>query len=93
MRALDTTLNRPIVLRAKVRDAFRRARAALPAIIFFDELDAVATSRDVGGGGSGGSVEARVLSTLLNEMDGIESADGLLVIGATNAPNVRGRRR
>ncbi|KAL4105594.1 hypothetical protein PRIC1_003654 [Phytophthora ramorum] len=74
---------------AAVRQVFRDARAALPAIIFFDEIDVMVAKRefDGSGGGEGGSSTAmRVLSTMLNEMDGVESAEGLLVIGATNRP-------
>ncbi|RLN82920.1 hypothetical protein BBJ28_00000870, partial [Nothophytophthora sp. Chile5] len=74
---------------AAVRQVFHDARAALPAIIFFDEIDVMVAKRDFdgSGGGEGGSSTAmRVLSTMLNEMDGVESADGLLVIGATNRP-------
>ncbi|KAE8915280.1 hypothetical protein PF002_g13149 [Phytophthora fragariae] len=75
---------------AAVRQVFRDARAALPAIIFFDEFDVMVAKRefDGSGGGEGGSSTAtRVLSTMLNEMDGVESAEGLLVIGATNRPD------
>jgi AAA+ superfamily predicted ATPase len=74
---------------AAVRQVFRDARAALPAIVFFDEIDVMVAKRafDGSGGGEGGSSTAmRVLSTMLNEMDGVESAEGLLVIGATNRP-------
>ncbi|RLN88400.1 hypothetical protein BBJ28_00004309 [Nothophytophthora sp. Chile5] len=74
---------------AAMRQVFHDARAALPAIIFFDEIDVMVAKRDFdgSGGGEGGSSTAmRVLSTMLNEMDGVESADGLLVIGATNRP-------
>ncbi|EGZ17152.1 hypothetical protein PHYSODRAFT_499974 [Phytophthora sojae] len=75
---------------AAVRQVFRDARAALPAIIFFDEIDVMVAKRefDGSGGGEGGSSTAmRVLSTMLNEMDGVESAEGPLVIGATNRPD------
>ncbi|KAF4321429.1 hypothetical protein BBO99_00001237 [Phytophthora kernoviae] len=74
---------------AAVRQVFRDARAALPAIIFFDEIDVMVAKRefDGSGGGEGGTSTAmRVLSTMLNEMDGVESTEGLLVIGATNRP-------
>jgi len=72
-----------------VRELFAKARAAQPCVVFFDELDAIVTKRDLGDGGGGGegataSMAARVLSTLLNEMDGVERAEGVLVIGATN---------
>ncbi|KAJ0410360.1 hypothetical protein P43SY_002692 [Pythium insidiosum] len=74
---------------ASIRQLFRDARAAAPAILFLDEIDVLVAKRDFGGDseGSGGSTALRVLSTLLNEMDGVESAEGLLVIGATNRPD------
>lgn len=49
-----------------------RARAAAPAIIFFDEIDGLATNRAQAEGGGGASLEARVLATLLSEMDGLQ---------------------
>ena len=75
---------------AAVRQVFRDARAALPAIIFFDEIDVMVAKRDFDGSGNGEggtSTAMRVLSTMLNEMDGVESAEGLMVIGATNRPS------
>ena len=54
-----------------VREIFRRARAAAPAIIFFDEIDALAARRG-GGGGGGGGVGDRVLAQMLTEMDGVQ---------------------
>jgi hypothetical protein len=59
------------------RELFKRARAASPSIIFFDEIDALAIKRGGGDGGEGGgsNVTERVLSQLLNEMDGVE--DGM----------------
>lgn len=77
---------------ASIRQVFHDARAALPAILFFDEIDVIVAKREFDAGtsnaSSGGSnVALRVLSTLLNEMDGVESAEGLLVIGATNRPD------
>jgi AAA family ATPase len=65
-----------------LREIFRKARAARPSIIFFDEIDAIAARR----GGSQGGVN--VLTTLLNEMDGIEELRNVLVIAATNKPDV-----
>lgn len=64
---------------AAVRQVFRDARAALPAIIFFDEIDVLVAKREFDGsdsGQSGPSTALRVLSTMLNEMDGVESSDG-----------------
>ncbi|EFJ47542.1 hypothetical protein VOLCADRAFT_41454, partial [Volvox carteri f. nagariensis] len=73
---------------AALRDAFKRARMAAPAVLFLDELDAVAVRREGGGGGGGGGPDAgvRLVTTLLTEMDGIELAAGVLVLGATNRP-------
>lgn len=68
-----------------VREVFRKARAASPSIIFFDEIDALSAARGDGGDSSSGD---RVLTSLLNEMDGIESLNGVTVVGATNMPDV-----
>jgi AAA family ATPase len=65
-----------------LREIFRKARAARPSIIFFDEIDAIAARRSSGSGG------VNVLTTLLNEMDGIEELRNVLVIAATNKPDV-----
>ena len=69
-----------------VREVFRKARQAAPCIIFFDEIDAVASARARGGEDSG--VGARVLSQLLTELDGIEELKGVLVLAATNRPDL-----
>lgn len=66
-----------------LREIFRKARSARPSIIFFDEIDAIASKRS---GTSQGGVN--VLTTLLNEMDGIEELRNVLVIAATNKPEV-----
>ncbi|KAF1814689.1 AAA-domain-containing protein [Eremomyces bilateralis CBS 781.70] len=72
-----------------IREVFRKARAAAPTIIFFDEIDAIAVSREGGGGGSSGAVSGlNTVTTLLNEMDGIEELRGVLVLAATNRPDV-----
>lgn len=67
-----------------IRDIFRKARAASPSIIFFDEIDAMTTSR----GNGGGSVNDRILAALLNELDGIESLVNVTILAATNRPDV-----
>lgn len=66
-----------------LREIFRKARSARPSIIFFDEIDAIASKR---GSDSHGGVN--VLTTLLNEMDGIEELNNVLVVAATNKPEV-----
>ncbi|KAJ1917975.1 hypothetical protein IWQ60_007619 [Tieghemiomyces parasiticus] len=74
-----------------VRDLFRRARAGAPSVIFFDEMDAVVGKRALGGSSlsSGGDVvQERLLTMLLNEMDGMEATQSVLVIGATNRPDM-----
>ena len=68
-----------------VREVFRKARAASPSILFFDEIDAIGASRDGPGGGGNG---VNVLTTLLNELDGIEDLKGVFVLAATNKPQV-----
>ncbi|OQO10868.1 hypothetical protein B0A48_04169 [Cryoendolithus antarcticus] len=64
-----------------VREIFRKAKAAAPSIIFFDEIDAVGSNRDSGGNG-----DLHVLTTLLNEMDGFTRLKGVQVMAATNKP-------
>ncbi|CAG8438553.1 16248_t:CDS:10 [Acaulospora morrowiae] len=68
-----------------VREVFRKARAASPSIIFFDEIDALTIKRGIGGEG-GTSVVERVLSQLLNELDGIESLVNVTVDNALMRP-------
>ncbi|WP_049985354.1 AAA family ATPase [Halobellus rufus] len=65
-----------------VREVFERARQAAPAIVFFDEIDAVATDRDAAGGDSG--VGERVVSQLLTELDRLADHPNLVVLAATN---------
>ena len=69
-----------------VRELFRKARLAAPCIIFIDEIDAIAMHR--GGGEDGGRVSERVVDTLLTEMDGLQSLKNVIVIGATNRPDI-----
>ncbi|KAJ6619519.1 AAA family ATPase [Mycena sp. CBHHK59/15] len=69
-----------------VREIFRKARAAAPSIVFFDEIDALATSRTSSDTNAGSSHEG-VLTSLLNEMDGVQELRGVTVIAATNRPD------
>ncbi|MCG2683653.1 MAG: CDC48 family AAA ATPase, partial [Planctomycetales bacterium] len=66
-----------------VREVFHKARQAAPCIVFFDEIDALASTR-AGGGHQDAGVGGRVLSQLLTELDGIEELKGVLVLAATN---------
>ena len=72
---------------SRVRDLFEQARANAPCIIFIDEIDAVGRSRGVGIGG-GNDEREQTLNQLLVEMDGIEGSEGIIVIAATNRPDV-----
>ena len=69
-----------------IREVFRKARTAAPAVIFFDELDSVVPRRGTGFGDSGAS--ERVISQLLTEMDGLETLTDVIVIAATNRPDL-----
>ena len=75
---------------ARVRDLFAQAKAAAPAIVFIDELDAIGRSRTSGVAGFSGSNDEReqTLNQILTEMDGFDSATSVIVIGATNRPDV-----
>lgn len=70
-----------------VREVFRKARQAAPCIVFFDEVDAIAPRR---GGGLGGDshVTERLISQLLTELDGLEILTNVVVIAATNRPDI-----
>ncbi|XP_015252746.1 PREDICTED: spermatogenesis-associated protein 5 [Cyprinodon variegatus] len=69
-----------------VREVFRKARAVSPSIVFFDEIDALASERGSSAGSSG--VGDRVLAQLLTEMDGIEQLRDVTVLAATNRPDM-----
>ena len=75
---------------SRVRDLFAQAKEAAPAIIFIDELDAIGRSRTSGVAGfSGGNDEReQTLNQILTEMDGFDSSTGVIVIAATNRPDV-----
>lgn len=68
-----------------VREVFRKAKQASPCIVFFDELDALAPRR---GGSSDANVTERVVSQFLAELDGIEELRGVMVLAATNRPDI-----
>jgi transitional endoplasmic reticulum ATPase len=69
-----------------IREVFRKGRSAAPSIIFFDELDSVAPRR--GMGSDDGAASEHVISQLLTEMDGIEALVNVVVIGASNRPDM-----
>jgi ATPases of the AAA+ class len=69
-----------------VRDIFKKARENAPTVVFFDEIDSIATER---GGTSGDSgVSERVVSQLLTELDGLESLEDVVIIATTNRPDL-----
>ena len=69
-----------------VRETFRKARQASPCVIFMDEIDSIAPERGSGNGDS--NVTERVISQMLTEMDGLESLNNVVVIAATNRPDI-----
>jgi len=71
-----------------VREIFRKAKQVSPAIIFFDEIDAIAPMR---GSASDSKVTERMVNQLLTSMDGMESMEGVVVIAATNRPDILDR--
>jgi transitional endoplasmic reticulum ATPase len=71
-----------------VREIFRKARQAAPCIIFFDEIDAIAPIRGGGLGGGDSHVTERLISQLLTELDGLEILTNVIVIAATNRPDI-----
>ena len=70
-----------------VRETFRKARQAAPCVIFMDEIDSIAPERGKGNGGDDGVTE-RIISQMLTEMDGLESLNNVVVIAATNRPDI-----
>jgi cell division protease FtsH len=75
---------------SRVRDLFKQAKESAPAIVFIDELDAVGRSRTTGAAGfSGGNDEReQTLNQILTEMDGFDSSTSVIVVAATNRPDV-----
>jgi cell division protease FtsH len=75
---------------SRVRDLFAQAKAAAPAIIFIDELDAIGRSRSSGGPNISGGHDEReqTLNQILTEMDGFDPRLGVIVLGATNRPEI-----
>src|SRR5919108_1546290 len=75
---------------SRVRDLFKQAKEAAPAIIFIDELDAIGRSRasSVGGLSGGNDEREQTLNQILTEMDGFEPGTNVIVLGATNRPEI-----
>ena len=72
---------------ARVRDLFEQARQAAPCIIFIDELDALGRARTVGIGG-GHDEKEQTLNQLLAELDGFDPREGIVLLSATNRPEI-----
>lgn len=72
---------------ARVRDLFKQAEEKAPCIVFIDEIDAIGKSRDTGIGG-GNDEREQTLNQLLAEMDGFDSSKGVVILAATNRPEV-----
>jgi cell division protease FtsH len=73
---------------SRVRDLFKQARETAPAIIFIDELDAIGRARGGMVYGGGSSEQEQTLNQILTEMDGFSSREGVIVLAATNRPDV-----
>jgi len=76
---------------ARVRDLFKQAREHAPAIIFIDELDAIGRARGGVAVGGASSEQEQTLNQILTEMDGFSSREGIIVLAATNQPDVLDR--
>jgi cell division protease FtsH len=73
---------------ARVRDLFKQARESAPAIIFIDELDALGRARGIDVPGGGHDEKEQTLNQLLSEMDGFDPSVGIIVLAATNRPEI-----
>ena len=73
---------------SRVRDLFDQAKKAAPSIIFIDELDAIGRARGGGGGFGGHDEREQTLNQILTEMDGFTGSEGVIVLAATNRPEV-----
>lgn len=73
---------------ARVRDLFDQARKAAPCIIFIDELDALGRRRSIGGFGGGHDEKEQTLNQLLAELDGFDPREGIVLLAATNRPEI-----
>ena len=73
---------------SRVRDLFKEAKKNTPCIIFIDEIDAVGASRSSGASAGGQEERAQTLNALLSEMDGFDTGDTIIVLAATNRPDI-----
>ena len=73
---------------SRVRDLFAQAKKAAPCIVFIDEIDAVGRKRDAAGGGGASDERDQTLNQLLVEMDGFEVNSGIVILAATNRPEI-----
>jgi cell division protease FtsH len=73
---------------SRVRDLFAQAKAAAPSIIFIDEIDAIGRSRGSGAYGGSNDEREQTLNQILTEMDGFDASTGVIVLAATNRPDV-----
>ena len=73
---------------SRVRDLFKQAQSMAPCIIFIDEIDAIGKSRDNSYGGGGNDEREQTLNQLLAEMDGFDTSKGIIILAATNRPEI-----
>jgi transitional endoplasmic reticulum ATPase len=72
---------------ANVREVFDKARSSAPCVLFFDELDSIASARGSSSGDAGGAGD-RVINQILTEMDGVGARKQVYIVGATNRPDI-----
>jgi len=73
---------------SRVRDLFKKAKEKAPCIVFIDEIDAIGKSRTAGIPGAGNDERDQTINQLLTQMDGFEGNSGVIVMGATNRPDI-----
>lgn len=73
---------------SKVRDLFKQAKEKAPCIVFIDEIDAIGKKRDTSGFSGGNDEREQTLNQLLNEMDGFDATEGVVLLAATNRPEI-----
>ena len=77
---LKTYLSKLVLFQKKVRDVFKKARNASPSLIFIDEIDTLVGKRNFSNSSLNENVQYKILSTFLNEMDGIVPNSGIMVL-------------